>query len=380
MRTIGLLTQVLRSTLALSLVFMFSGCATLGFDDDSSEKTLWEREHQYIRIVPQDDKNAPPNDHPVSLSSDQIAKTLYLLQVNFQKRRRAFSTKTSQNQAVFTEELIELLADNLSRGLREAGPKQDIIFGLVGYFRIGLASFLRVRRVITGRVFYHDDRLNIIFGHIRGDHPEPKGAGAMVAIPAVVDMAPGSRTTPRSVRGTIQAEPGITVYANGSQARQDWVKINPAEAIASAEARRKRAQLGDEGKGEESEKLQQEATRLESEQQALREKVDQLEDELETVKQEQSQEGGIAAGVAAGTAAGVGAKTTVESQTAGGADATTPERAVSIEETAVSTPVSETEATTLEQQLAILKRLRDQDLISEDVYRARVEKLLDEAL
>ena len=43
----------------------------------------------------------------------------------------------------------------------------------------------------------------------------------------------------------------------------------------------------------------------------------------------------------------------------------------------VSVPESEE---TLEQQLKMLKRLRDQDLISEEVYRTRVEKLLDEAL
>ena len=370
MRKIGFLSQLLRLTLALSLTLVLSSCSIFGIGD-SSAKTLWEQDDQYIRIVSQDAPKAPPNDHPVTLSSEQIKTVLGLLQVNFKQKEKTFSTRTSQNQAVFTEEQIDLLGDNLSRGLSKAGPRQDITFALVGFYRIGLANFVKVRRVVTGRVFYHDDRLNIVFGRIRGDYPEPKGAGALVAIPPERDMTPGSRTAPKPYKWTIKTEPGIDVYTNGSRARQDWVLIDPKAAIASAAARQQQAQFDQQSAAQGTEKLQEEATRLESEQQALREKVDQLEQELETVKQDQAPEGGVAAGAAVG----VGAKTTVDSQTAGSADA------VSTVSSGRTNGVSDqaTEAT-LEQQLTLLKRLRDQDLISEEVYRERVEELLDEAL
>ena len=375
MRKIGFVSQLLPVSLALSLAFALSSCAIFGVDD-SSKKTLWEQDDQYIRIVPQDVRNALPNGHPVTLSSTQIKTVLGILEVNFQKKEKTFSTRTDIYQAIFTEEQIELLGDTLSRGLRKAGPRQDITFGLVGYYRIGLASFLKVRRVVTGRVFYHDERLNIIFGRLRGDYPEPKGAGAMVAIPPERDMTPGSRAVLKSGRWTIRSAIEIDLYESGDSARKDWVTIDPKEAVAKAEERMKRAQVEPKRAAQESQKLQEEATRLQSEQQALRDKVDQLEEELETVKQDRSQEGVTAAGVAAGATVGTTTSTNVASDAAPKTDAeqhTLPSSGAAV----VSVPEA---AATLEQQLKVLKRLRDQDLISEDVYRTRVEKLLDDAL
>ena len=49
----------------------------------ASNSIIWERGDQIIQLVQQDDASAPPNDHPHSITSGEIAKLLETLRLKY---------------------------------------------------------------------------------------------------------------------------------------------------------------------------------------------------------------------------------------------------------------------------------------------------------
>jgi hypothetical protein len=143
----------------------------------------------------------------------------------------------------------------------------------------------------------------------------------------------------------LEAGSGVELYGSDEGSRGDWALIDPAAAMDRYEQQQARAETGAEAAPAH---IQDEMSRISSEQDKLRESVEHL--------QQQVQEQGT----------------------------TQPQRSVTAVETAPTAaaaaggPAGST--STLKERLRVLKDLRDQDLISEEIYKARVEKLLDENL
>ena len=75
-----------------------------------------------------------------------------------------------------------VLSKFLAVGLAEAAPDEDVTFAVIGMHRglgVGLFGrdlFAKSQKATTGRVFYFNGRLNIIFGVIHKDIQQPRPA------------------------------------------------------------------------------------------------------------------------------------------------------------------------------------------------------------
>ena len=137
---------------SLMLIFSFQSFA---------DEFLWESgDNLFIKLTSQDKSKkgkTPPNSHPAELNEKDIAEALELLKIWTKDYYEG-----EELDRVFTVNVSRLLAENTARGLKIAKPNQDIIYALVGKKKGMLGS--QGARYSTGRVFYLNNKLNIIIG------------------------------------------------------------------------------------------------------------------------------------------------------------------------------------------------------------------------
>jgi len=144
--------------LAFQVILPGSVFATNLFED---EDVIWEAgRNVYIKYAEQDDSNFGNNDHPVILDVEEISRALDSLK--FLENDR--SDPDQEQQSVFTVEQIDVLSQNLAKGLAKAKPNQDINFALDRTSR-KIISLKANRLFVAGRAFYKDEKLNIIIGN-----------------------------------------------------------------------------------------------------------------------------------------------------------------------------------------------------------------------
>jgi len=154
---------------ALVGVLVATGAATVvGAAVDAPRRTvsLWTGDDQWIKIEPQDDAAAPPNDQPATLDQTTVANALGTLRVSIADP----DTGTSVQKAVFTREEIANLAPYVTSGLAKAGPRQDVTFSTIGSRSRGAGSTIKDPSVNAGRVFYQGGKLNVIFGELQSNY------------------------------------------------------------------------------------------------------------------------------------------------------------------------------------------------------------------
>jgi hypothetical protein len=130
----------------------------INLSDD--EGVIWERgTNVYVKYAEQDSSNFGENDHPVVLKMEEISRALGSLR--FLENDR--SDADQERQSIFTVEQIDVLSQNLAKGLAKAKSNQDINFALDRRSR-KLLSLKANRLFVAGRAFYKDEKLNIIIG------------------------------------------------------------------------------------------------------------------------------------------------------------------------------------------------------------------------
>ncbi len=230
---------VLRFGMAfLLLCFMTSGCSICNSLFKSSadrssanaERTIWSSralyagEHsgeEYVRIVKQDRPSVgmiQQNDHPIMLQSGQIRTALSELEVR--------PSTGDKPIPIFTGRELDILGKRISEGLALAGPDEDITFAVIGQ-RSVLFGFAKRPKATTGRVFYKDGKMNIIFGRVVDEVKEHID-------PRLEPMTPGSRSRQVSHKWTLPDEPGMQLYSAGDMIRSDWVMLDLAGLESSA--------------------------------------------------------------------------------------------------------------------------------------------------
>ena len=80
---------------------------------------LWSANDQWVKIEPQDDAAASPNDHPAQLASEAVSNALAALRIRIVDADTAAETQRS----VFTAEELRNLAPRIASGLAKAGPR-----------------------------------------------------------------------------------------------------------------------------------------------------------------------------------------------------------------------------------------------------------------
>jgi hypothetical protein len=159
----------------------------------------------YVRIETRE-RNAPLNQHPVAIDAATLRALLMRIQLGDKPDRKAGDPLLGPAQL---DEIVPPLAEALGR----ATPEQDVSFAVSG--QPGAIGLLVPRKVTTARVFYADNRLNLIFGLVRQDWESRYRATAYL-----IPFEPGKRAAAvdRAVR---------VAAVGGEQRRADWVQIDP---------------------------------------------------------------------------------------------------------------------------------------------------------
>jgi hypothetical protein len=218
----------------LAIILMASmGCSVakkiLPSDKDSSE--LFRARDQYVRIVPQDGPRgaaAATNEHPITLDAEQIRSALSTLHI--------MSPDSNKSRPVFNSKELDILGRNLSQGLAQATPDQDVAFAVISEQK-GLYGLAKESRYTSARVFYREGKLNIIFGKIHGDYRANQDR-------RLYPLAPGSRTK-ASQHGWMLLEQQDQEFRKTSDGiRSDWIALDLASMEARAAMGEKQSEMG----------------------------------------------------------------------------------------------------------------------------------------
>ncbi len=226
------------TVLMLILCIVTSGCSLFNSASKSSDasiayksRTIWHSREQNVRIESQDSARGgmvTQNDHPIMLEPGQIRSALASLEVRL--------TQADKPVPVFTSPELDVLGKQLSEGLVQAGPGEDVTFVVVGQRR-AVYGLAKQRKVTSGRVFYKEGKLNIIFGSLVDDLKDN-------ADPRIDIKGPGLRTRPVSHAWELEDEPDMQFYAGGDMIRRDWVVLDLASMAAHEAMGTKPAKTG----------------------------------------------------------------------------------------------------------------------------------------
>lgn len=192
--------------------------------------TLWEASNQYVRIVDQD-ISTTPNDQPVSISPADMRTVLESLYLN-----ETVLLKSEQNP-VFNASELQVLSMALSQGLSKAKPNQDVNFVILGT-RQGVIAKEPVTD--SGRVFYKNGRLNIIFGLLHQDYEELDKVTGQPIDRRLNPLLPGTRKKEADLNGHLVLDKGQSFYIDPKtgKERTDWIVIDIPTVIAAAKAKK----------------------------------------------------------------------------------------------------------------------------------------------
>ena len=122
----------------------------------TDEKLLFLSSYENVKVVEQDSKLSGNNIHPVSISGERIEGALKLLLFRVGR-------KTS---SLFPDDKLKIITSSISKGLSTAKSNEDIIFTVESWYSDLPGTRLKDNRVVSGRVFYNKDGLNVIFGSV----------------------------------------------------------------------------------------------------------------------------------------------------------------------------------------------------------------------
>ncbi len=182
-----------------------------------SRGEVWEEGNQFVRLVKQDTRKAPRNDHPAYFSAEQIVQKLQALHV---------AQEGVEARPLFDSREVYTLATHLASGLARAKPKQDVVFRTVS------GATANGRLTNTGRVFVHNRELNIIFGEVQAAGQDQGAYGQRTDWR---DLPVGNRqTASRLALNLVSSGPAEYRLYNGVR-RSDWLVL-PAPAPAQTAA------------------------------------------------------------------------------------------------------------------------------------------------
>lgn len=188
---------------------------------------IWQGQDQAVVLAAQDDAGAPPNEHPVSLPPEEIGKMLSGLRFT-----HADQDADATPVAVFNKEQVQILGSAFATGLSRATPTQDVTFSIVGAHRLAPGAFALRNRLTSGRAFFRDGKLNVIFGDIQGPYRKKNIYGRLEE-----DFHPrkfGSRTASEMRGSSLVAGTDAHLITGSSGPRDDWIVFGASVADAAA--------------------------------------------------------------------------------------------------------------------------------------------------
>lgn len=211
----------------IALFFIIQICSpafAMGFLTDN--EIIWQAgANEFIKFTDQDTSSLGKNDHPVVLQAKEINTILVSIKFHEQEKDKLATEKNSKS--VFTEQQANLLGQYLEQGLKDAKPDQDIIFVM----EKSVKRFTLLKPAlyfIAGRVFYKNNKLNIIIGdydRLRNEAFEavndPTGTGHIH-----YSFDYGNRSKASGFKKAIISINGIENKQLNSARRADWLVID----------------------------------------------------------------------------------------------------------------------------------------------------------
>tara|TARA_Y100000022_G_scaffold195434_1_gene201106 strand:- start:16 stop:1074 length:1059 start_codon:yes stop_codon:yes gene_type:complete len=145
----------------LLISFFLTGCTFSDLTDPftdllKSDEILFLSAYENVKIVEQDSQLTGKNSHPVNISQERVEGALKLL---------LFRVGNS-TQSLFPGIKLDVISYNISKGLSKADKNQDIVFTMEDWYSNLPGTRFKDNRVVSARVFYNKDGLNVIFGSV----------------------------------------------------------------------------------------------------------------------------------------------------------------------------------------------------------------------
>lgn len=187
---------------SVALVIAVSACVSAGARDGKDHSYIYRSDDNYVRLDPIE-PGAPANSHPFVVSVDQLSRLLARIKVS--------GAASISAVPVFSKEEMDRIAGPLSQALSKAAPNQDVTFAVAS--PRGIFGAYSVDAITTGRLFVHDDSLNLIFGVV-----QQRVGGDMLDQGHTPEIAPGRRARRIDLSWKIEAG-----GAQFHERRGDWL-------------------------------------------------------------------------------------------------------------------------------------------------------------
>ncbi|CAB1274131.1 SHOCT domain-containing protein [Candidatus Nitrosacidococcus tergens] len=209
--------------------------------NDSKDKVIWNSGDQYISL--NTDDRVTSNQHPVSITESDMRTILESLTVP--KRQLLVQEEI---QPIFSSAEILQLSTYLPKGLALADSDQDIVFVIMG-FKKGIMAKERV--VNTGRVFFMDNKLNIIFGKLQEEVRDRDRQTGESIDRRLHPFTVGSRRFESKIPTTITLGDGKAFYLDykSNKMRKDWLVLDVPTILAEAKNSNNKAESEASGTG-----------------------------------------------------------------------------------------------------------------------------------
>ncbi|MDB2705226.1 hypothetical protein N9Y67_01650 [Pseudomonadota bacterium] len=244
-----------------------------------SGRTLWETGLQYVKIVNRDVVGGA-NEHPESLTSDQVRTVLSSLYVVEEK---LFKTTEAP---LFSRSELQILSTALSSGFAQAQSNEDINFVSIGSHSGAIA---KEKKTTTGRVFISDGRLNIVFGLIHELYRDKDIATGTEIDRRLHPLLPGKRSFDSEPEVRVALDKGQSYYLDPKtgKERSNWIVIDIATVLATAQERK----AGDTGTVtpellEDVARSKQDSANLRHDVGSMKEIIFEMSEEIESLKKQ----------------------------------------------------------------------------------------------
>lgn len=361
------------AVMALFMTVATAGCSLFGSEGKSAEsveqkidKDVWHMRDMFVRLEAQDKAKGAtvaPNQHPVNITQEQLYNALSQITI--------WVNEKLGYQPLFTEFELGVLGKNVSAGLAEARPDQDVTFAVVGWHKGAGVFSMSQQELTTGRIFYQNGQINLIVG--TAHRPVEEGENYATRSAQTGDrrldpFVPGMRGFTQQHNWRLAAAPGSGVYSAPGGQRTDWLVFSAQSLAATPPA----------APGRPADNAAEQA-RYEQ----LQKQVDQLQQQLQGMRQNQP----------AGAAPAQPAQPAYQYPAAPGYPAqpaypgyqypANPQpgsygSAAPAPQAAPGTPPGQSPSggTSMEQRLMVLDDLKSKGLISDDEYQQRRNEIL----
>ena len=188
----------------------------------------WQ-EGDFVKLVVRDGAANIVNNHPLKISPQTISTLLSEI-----KLVAKGTSDSDDEKPLFPETKAKSLGAKISDAFRLARPNQDIAFQVMTISPV-LGSFIKKPTYTAGRIFWRNQRLQIVFGSIQQGIAKRKLLGQERGIinPPEIDgrdTSVNSDYKPTLFPGSSYAE------TRSGSVRSNWLIINPRETLKQAAA------------------------------------------------------------------------------------------------------------------------------------------------